>query len=114
MAAAQAAVNSIRLSARVRDVVYYPLVLGYSQTKLWADARREAEAMRTAFRNGVLTPKAWADAGLAARDSKLKGEEQFFLGGALASYPNAVEVAQAQFELAWMAHESKDFRRSSQ
>ena len=70
--------------------------------------------MRRAFPGGKLTPKAWVDAGLAARDAKNKGEEQFFLGAALSNYPNAVEVAQAQFELAWMAHEAKDFQRSSQ
>jgi soluble lytic murein transglycosylase len=114
MPAAQGAFIAIPASAKEKEQAQYELVVGYAKNRLWADARREAEAMRTAFRNGVLTPKAWADAGLAARDSKLKAEEQFFLGGALANYPNAVEVAQAQFELAWMAHESKDFQRSSQ
>jgi hypothetical protein len=70
--------------------------------------------MRRAYPSGKLTPKAWVDAGLSARDAKNKGEEQYFLGAALANYPNAVEVAQAQFELAWMAHEANDYTRSSQ
>ena len=111
---ALAAFNAIPTSAKEKEQAHYELVVGYAKNRLWADARREAEAMRGAFRNGVLTPKAWVDAGLAARDQKNKGEEQFFLGGALANYPNAVEVAQAQFELAWMAHDSRDFQRSSQ
>jgi soluble lytic murein transglycosylase len=93
---------------------YYELVQGYARVKKWPDVRRTAEEMRRLYPNGKLTPKAWVDAGLAARDAKNKGEEQFFLGAALANYPNAVEVAQAQFELAWMAHEAKDFQRSSQ
>lgn len=93
---------------------YYEVILGFARLKKWPDARRTAEEMRRAYPNGKLTPKAWVDAGLAARDAKNKGEEQFFLGAALANYPNAVEVAQAQFELAWMAHEAKDFQRSSQ
>ena len=114
MSTAQGAFNAIPASAKEKERAHYELVQGYAKNRLWADARREAEAMRAAFRNGVLTPKAWADAGFAARDQKNKGEEQFFLGGALTNYPNAVEVAQAQFELAWMAHEAKDFARSSQ
>ena len=51
---------------------------------------------------------------MAARDARNKAEEQYFLGGALVKFPNAVEVASAQFELAWDAHEAKDFDRSSQ
>lgn len=114
MPAAQGAFIAIPASAKEKEQAHYELVTGYAKNRLWPDARREAEAMRAAFRSGVLVPKAWVDAGLAARDQKNKGEEQFFLGAALANYPNAVEVAQAQFELAWMAHDAKDYARSSQ
>lgn len=114
MTEAQAAFMAIPSGSSLKEKAQYELVLGYAKNKLWPDARRTAEEMRLAYPNGKLTPKAWVDAGLAARDAKNKGEEQFFLGAALASYPNAVEVAQAQFELAWMAHDAKDFPRSSQ
>jgi len=114
MSDAQAAFNSIPASAKEKEQAYYELLIGYAKNKLWPDARRTAEEMRQAFPNGKLTPKAWVDAGLAARDAKNKGEEQYFLGAALANYPNAVEVAQAQFEIAWMAHDANDYARSSQ
>jgi len=114
MTEAQGAFLAIPTSSPVKEKAHYELATGYAKNKLWPDARRTAEEMRRAFPNGKLTPKAWVDAGIAARDQKNKGEEQFFLGAALSNYPNAVEVAQAQFELAWMAHEAKDFQRSSQ
>jgi len=114
MSDAQAAFDSIPSGSPLKEEAFYELVTGYAKNKLWPDARRSAEEMRRAFPGGKLTPKAWVDAGITASDQKNKGEEQFFLGAALANYPNAIEVAQAQFELAWMAHEAKDFQRSSQ
>jgi soluble lytic murein transglycosylase len=114
MSDAQAAFMAISASSPLKEQAHYELVTGYARNRLFPDARRTAEEMRRAYPNGKLTPKAWVDAGLAARDARNKGEEQFFLGGALANYPNAVEVAQAQFELAWMAHEADNYQRSSQ
>jgi soluble lytic murein transglycosylase len=40
-------------------------------------------------------------------------EERSFLNAAVANFPNAVEVAGAQFELAWLEHENKNFAESS-
>lgn len=114
MGDAQAAFMAIPSTAKEKEQAHYELVTGYAKNKLWPDARRTAEEMRRAFPNGKLTVKAWVDAGIAARDARNKGEEQYFLGAALANYPNAVEVASAQFELAWLAHESGDHARSSQ
>ncbi|MBK9155428.1 MAG: transglycosylase SLT domain-containing protein [Chloracidobacterium sp.] len=114
MADAQSAFNVIPASAPIKETAFYELVTGYAKNRLWPDARRAADEMRRAFPDGKLTVKAWVDAGFAARDARIKGEEQYFLGAALANYPNAVEVAQAQFELAWLAHEAGEFSRSSQ
>lgn len=114
MPAAQYAFVGIPANSPLKEQAHYELVTGYAKNKMWPEARRTAEEMRRAYPNGKLTPKAWVDAGLAARDARNKGEEQYFLGAALANYPNAVEVAQAQFELAWLAHEAGEFSRSSQ
>ncbi len=114
MTEAQAAFNLIPLSAPEKEKAFYDLVTAYARNRSWADARRTAEEMRRQFPAGKLTVKAWVDAGMAARDLKTKAEEQYFLGTALANYPNAVEVASAQFELAWLAHEARDFERASQ
>ena len=114
MADAQNAFNAIPISAPEKEKAYYELAQGYAKNKLWPQARQYAEEMRQKFPSGKLTPKTWADAGYAARDAKNKGEENYFLQTALTAWPNAVEVAGAQFELAWMEHENSNYARSSQ
>ena len=114
MTEAQNAYNAIPASAKEKEDAAYNLVLGYAKNRLWAAARTAADEMRRQFPNGKLTPKAWVSAGMAARDARSKADETFFLQSALAAYPNAVEVAGAQFELAWMQHESKNYQASSQ
>jgi soluble lytic murein transglycosylase len=113
MANAVAAFHAIPASATEKEKAYYELVLGYAKNRLWPQARQYADEMRQKFPNGKLTPKTWVDAGYAARDAKNKGEENYFLQTALTAWPNAVEVAGAQFELAWIEHENKNYERSS-
>ena len=114
MPEAQNAFNAIPAAAAEKEKAYYELTLGYAKNKLWPQAHQPAEEMKQKFPNGKLTPKAWVDAGYAARDAKNKGEENYFLRTALTAWPNAIEVAGAQFELAWMAHEDKNFAKSSE
>ena len=114
MAEAQNAFNAIPLSAKEKEEAFYNIALGYARNRVWTNARAVTDEMRQKFPNGKLTPKALVDAGMAARDAKNKIEETYFLQTALAAYPNAVNVAGAQFELAWMQHESKNYQVSSQ
>jgi len=114
MAEAQNAFNAIALSAKEKEEAYYQLVTGYAKNRLFVQARTSAEEMRGKFPNGKWTPKAWIDAGMTARDAKSKPDETYFLQSAIAAYPNAVDVAKAQFELAWMQHEAKNYQISSQ
>jgi soluble lytic murein transglycosylase len=111
---ALAAFNSLPTSAREREEGYRQLVLGYAKAKLWPQTRSTMDAMRAAFPNGVLVPRTLIDAGLAAREAKNRTDEGYFLNTAVAAYPNAIEVAQAQFELAWFQHENRNFALSSQ
>lgn len=111
---AQAAFNAIPSSAKEKEDGYYQLTMAFARAGLWPQAHATAEEMRMKFPGSKLTPKAWVDAGMSARDSKNKLEEQSFLRAAVTNFPKAVEVAGAQFELAWMAHERRDFATSSQ
>ena len=113
-AEAQSAFNSIPATAKEREEAYYQLALAYARARQWPAARQIAEEMRGKYPNGAFLPKAWVDAGMAARDAKNKGEEQYFLRTAVTAFPNAVEVAGAQFELAWLEHEAGRFASSSQ
>lgn len=114
MADAQAAFNSLPTSAKEREDAYRQLVLGYARAKMWPQARVTMDAMKAAFPNGALVARTLIDAGLAARDAKNRTDEGYFLNTAVAAYPNAIEVAQAQFEAAWFQHEQGNFAASSQ
>lgn len=111
---AQVAFIAIPSSAKEKEEAYYQLAVGYARSRMWPQARSTVDEMRQKFPAGRLAPKAFVDSGTAAREAKNKGEELYFLRTALTAFPNAVEVASAQFELAWAEHESGDFASSSQ
>ena len=111
---AQMAFNSLPESAKEREEAYRQLVLGYAKARMWPQARKTADEMRQKFPNGSLVAKTLIDAGLAARDAKNRTDEGYFLNAAVAAYPNAIEVAQAQFEAAWFQHEGRNYALSSQ
>jgi len=110
---AQSSFNAIPLSANEKEEAYYQLAIGYAKARIWPNARQTVEEMRQKFPAGTLTPKAFVDAGTAAREAKNKGEELYFLRTALTAFPNAIEVAGAQFDLAWLQHESGNTAQSS-
>jgi soluble lytic murein transglycosylase len=110
---AQAVFNSIPASAAEKPEAFYQLALGYARNRQWTQAREIVEEMRRSMAKNDLTPKTWVAVGMAARDAKNKLEETYFLRTALINYPNAVEVAGAQFELAWLEHENQNFQESS-
>ncbi len=108
------AFNAIPASAKEREEANRQFVLGYTKAKMWPQTRTAADAMKAAFPNGKLVPKTLIDAGLAARDGRNRTDEIYYLNTAVATYPNAVEVAVAQFESAWSQHDSGNFTVSSQ
>ena len=101
MADARAVFSSLPSASKEQEEGYRQLVLGYAKAKMWPQVRTTVDEMRQKFPNGALVPKTMIDAGLAAREAKNRTDEGYLLNTALAAYPNAVEVAQAQFEAAW-------------
>lgn len=114
MADAQIAFNAIAPNNREKPEAFYQLALGYAKNKLWAQARSTVDEMRRQFPANDFTPKALIDVGMAARDARNKIEESYFLKTAVTAYPNALNVAGAQFELAWLEHENKNFAMAAQ
>jgi soluble lytic murein transglycosylase len=51
--------------------------------------------------------------GQIAKEAKITGEASYFLRAAVNGFSNSIEVAQAQFDLAWEAHEAKNYGESS-
>ncbi|HEX8287069.1 MAG TPA: transglycosylase SLT domain-containing protein [Pyrinomonadaceae bacterium] len=111
---AQSALNLIPQTADEKSEAFYQLAVGYAKARQWAQARTTVEEMRRTFPKSDTTPKALIDVGMAARDARNKPDETYFLRSAVSAYPNAVDVAGAQFELAWLEHESSNFAASSQ
>lgn len=112
---AASAFNSVPLSAgEIKAKALSELSKSYANARLWTMARQTIEELRRNFSNNPITPQTYVSIGMIARDQKNKAEEPFYLSFALANYSNAVEVGKAQFELAWLQHEAKNFPASSQ
>ncbi len=111
---AQTAFNAIPQTAAEKPEGFYQLALAFARAKQWAEARTLVEEMRQKFPNDNFAPKTFIAVGMAARDAKASVEESYFLKSAVINFPNAVEVAGAQFELAWLEHENNNFPASSQ
>ena len=85
----------------------------YARSKQWDAARSTAEEMRRAFPKSEWTMRALATLAQAARDAKDNTDALYFDRAAVAQFPGEAEVAGAQFDLAWDAHNSKNFAESS-
>jgi soluble lytic murein transglycosylase len=111
---AQTAFYLVPVSAPEKEEAYRQLALAYAKARLWPTARTVLDEMRQRYPSGKLVPKAFMDVGIAAREAKYASEASYLLRIAVVSFPNAIEVAQAQFELAWLEHDNKNFTVSSQ
>lgn len=111
---AVAALNQIPASAgETKAQAFYYVVQTYSNARQFDGARTALDGMRAAFPQSSWTVRAYLLAGAAARDANNSSYETQFFRTALTTYPQAIEVAQAQFELAWMVHDSKNYAESS-
>jgi soluble lytic murein transglycosylase len=111
---AQLAFNLIPQSAKEKEQGFYELARAFAGARQWAQAKQIVEEMRQKFPSSKWTPKTIVDVGMLARTAKNSADESYFLRTAVFSYPNATEVAQAQFELAWVEHNNENFAQSSQ
>lgn len=112
---AASVLNAIPSSAgEIKATALSELAEAYAKARLWTQARQAVEELRRAFPANPITPNTYVNLGMIARDQKNKPEESFYLRTAVTGYPNAVEVGKAQFELAWLDHESGNVAASSQ
>ena len=111
---AQSAFLAIIVSAPEKEEAYFRLASAYAANRQWANVRTTIEELRQKFPRSSFVPKAMMTVGMTARDQKNKSEESYFFQTALTNYPNAVDVATAQFELAWLQHDGNNLALSSQ
>ncbi len=85
----------------------------YARAKQWPQARTTIEEMRRTHPQSPFTMRALVAAGTAARDAKNTADAHYFYRAAVQQFPGEPEVAGAQFELAWAAHDAKNVAESS-
>ncbi|HZJ44127.1 MAG TPA: tetratricopeptide repeat protein, partial [Pyrinomonadaceae bacterium] len=111
---AVAALSSVPTSAgEARAEALFYLAQTYARARQWEPARSTVEELRRSFPSSGFTPRAFVSAGQIAEDAKNPTDASYFFKTAVNSFSNSIEVAQAQFELAWDAHEAKNFAESS-
>jgi soluble lytic murein transglycosylase len=111
---AVAALSAVPTSAgELKAEALFYLAQTYARARQWEQARATVEEMRRSFPNSSFTPKAFVSVGQIARDAKNQADASYFLRAAVNGFSNSIEVAQAQFDLAWEAHEAKNFAESS-
>ena len=97
----------------LRAEAFYNLVQTYARARQWDLVRAKLDEMRRVFPKSEWTPRAHVGAGQLAQAAKNDADASYFYRSAVAAYPGAAEVAQAQFEMAWQAHEAKNYQESS-
>lgn len=94
------------------EALHY-LAQTYARARQWDQARATTEELRRAFPNSNFTPRAFVTVGQIAKEAKNTADASYFLRAAVNGFSNSIEVAQAQFDLAWEAHEARNFAESS-
>ncbi|HET9528448.1 MAG TPA: transglycosylase SLT domain-containing protein [Pyrinomonadaceae bacterium] len=111
---AVSAFNSIPASAgetRAQALSY--LAQTYARARQWDQARATVEELRRAFPSSNVTPRTFVAVGQIAKEAKNTADASYFFRAAVNGYSDSIEVAQAQFDLAWEAHEARNFSESS-
>jgi soluble lytic murein transglycosylase len=110
---ATAALSNIPTSAEVRAEALFYLTQLHAGARQWELARSTSDELRRTFPTSSFAPRAFTRAGEIARDAKNGADASYFFRTAVNAFPGAGEVAQAQFEIAWASHESKNYQESS-
>ncbi len=111
---AVAALNAIPTSAaETRAEAMFYLAQTYARAKQWEQARATAEELRRSFPNSNFTPRTFVAVGQIAADANNSADASYFKRAAVNGFGSSIEVAQAQFDLAWETHQAKNYAESS-
>lgn len=111
---AVAALSAVPTSAgELRAEALFYLAQTHARARQWEQARATVEEMRKAFPASSFTPRAFVAVGQIAKEARNQADASYFLRAAVNGFSSFIEVAQAQFDLAWEAHEAKNYAESS-
>lgn len=111
---AVAALSSVPASSgETRAEALFRLTETYAHARQWPQARTTIDEMQRTFPKSSWTPRALASAGQIAQDARDATAASYFFRTAVNAYPGNGDVATAQFNIAWDAHEAKNYAQSS-
>jgi soluble lytic murein transglycosylase len=111
---AVSALSSVPTSAAdTRAEALFYLAQTYARARQWEQARATVEELRRAFPSSNFTPRAFVTVGQIAKEAKNDVDANYFERAAVNGFGSSIEVAQAQFDLAWDAHDARNFAESS-
>ena len=111
---AVSALNSVPASSgETRAEALSYLAQTYARARQWDQARATTEELRRSFPTSNFTPRTFVAVGQIAKEAKNTADASYFSRAAVNGFGSSIEVAQAQFDVAWEAHEAKNFSESS-
>ena len=111
---AASALNTIPSSeGQTRAEALSYVAQAYARSRQWDQVRTTIDELRRSFPTSEFTPRAMVSVGQIAKEAKNEADASYFSRLAVSSYQDSIEVAQAQFDLAWAAHENKNYAESS-
>ena len=111
---AVSALNTVPTSAgETRAEALSYLAQTYARARQWEQARATTEEMRRAFPASNVTPRTFVAVAQIAKEAKNTADASYFARAAVNGFGSSIEVAQAQFDLAWEAHDARNFAESS-
>jgi len=109
-----ASLNAVpKSAAETKAEALFYLAQTFARARQWEQVRASLEELRRAFPASSFTPRALVSVADIAEEAKNTTDASYFRRTAITAYSDSIEVAQAQFDLAWEAHEAKDFQTSS-
>lgn len=94
------------------EALFY-VVQTQARSRQWEEVRATVEELRRSFPKSSFFPRALVTAGQTAEDAKNDVDAAYFFRAAISAAPGSIEVVQAQFDLAWQAHEARNFSESA-
>ncbi len=90
------------------EALYYTALV-HAQTRQWTAAQNTADELRRLFPQSQWAPRLFTALGYAARDAKDLFQATRFWRAGVEAFRGATEVAAAQFELAWLDHQARNY-----
>lgn len=107
------ALNAISSGSSERAEALFYLAQANAKAHQWSAAHAATNELQRNFANSKFTSRSLVAAGQVAKDAKATNEAASFFRTAVNAYPRIAETASAQFELAWMAHDAKNYNESA-